>query len=58
MPPRTPGSDDQRLLTAYARHRGEYRYDIAIYETTPPANAGRFYPEVVNMVRLEGGQTV
>ena len=57
MSPRTPG-DDRRVFTSYARRRGEYRYDVAIYETTPPADAGRFYAHVVNMVRLEGGQTV
>ena len=57
MSPCTPG-DDKRVFTSYARRRGEYRYDIAIYETAPPAAAGRFRAQVVNMVRLEGGQTV
>lgn len=58
MPPRTRDSHDKRVFTSYTRRRDEYRYDIAIYETTPPANAGRFYAQVVNMVRLESGQTV
>jgi hypothetical protein len=57
MSPRTPG-DDKRVFTSYSRHRGEYRYDIAIYQTAPSADTGRFYAQVVNMVRLEGGQTV
>ena len=58
MPPRTRDSDDKRVFTSYSRRRGDYRYDIAIYETTPPANAGLFYAHVMNMVRLESGQTV
>jgi hypothetical protein len=58
MPPRTPDGDDKRVFTSYSRRRGEYRYDIAIYETTPPATAGRFYAQVVNMVRLEAGRPV
>jgi hypothetical protein len=57
MPRHTPG-DDKRVFTSYERRRGEYRYDIAVYETTPPANAGRFYARVVNMVRLRSGETV
>jgi hypothetical protein len=43
---------------SYWRRRGDFAYDIEIYEATPPADAGRFYAQVVNMVRLESGQTV
>jgi hypothetical protein len=57
MPPRTPDGDDTRVLTSYSRRKGKYRYDVAIYETTPPA-AGLFRAQVVNMVRLEGGHAV
>ena len=58
MPPRNRDDDDQHVFTSYSRRRGDYRYDVAICETTPPANAGRFYAKVVNMVRLESGHTV
>ena len=44
--------------TSYSRRNGEYLYDIVIYEVSPPANAGRFCAQVVNMVRLVSGQTV
>jgi hypothetical protein len=43
---------------SYLHRRGEFVYDINVYEATPPADAGRFYAQVVNMVRLESGQTV
>ena len=58
MSPRTHDGEDKRVFTSSSRHRGEYRCDVAIYETRPPADAGRFYAQVVNMVRLEGGQSV
>jgi hypothetical protein len=58
MPPRDRDNDDRQLFTSYSRKRGDYRYDIAIRETIPPANAGRFYARVVNLVRLESGHTV
>jgi hypothetical protein len=58
MPPRTCDNDDRQVFTSYARRRGDYRYDTAMYEAMPPANAGRFYAQVVKMVRLESGQTV
>jgi hypothetical protein len=58
MPPPPRDSDGKRVFTSYSRHRGEYRYDIAIYETAPPADPGLFRAQVVNMVRLEGGDTV
>jgi hypothetical protein len=56
MPPRD--SDDRRVFTSYSHHRGEYCYDIAVYETRPPADVGRFYAHVEKMVRLEGGHTI
>jgi hypothetical protein len=43
---------------SYLRRRGDFVYDINIYEAIPPADEGRFYAQVVNMVRLESGQTV
>jgi hypothetical protein len=43
---------------SYLRRRGDFVYDINICEANPPADAGRFYAQVVNMVRLEFGQTV
>jgi hypothetical protein len=58
MPPRSRDGDDKRVFTSYARRRGEYRYDIAIYETAPRAAAGLYRAQVVNVVRLEGGHTV
>ena len=58
MPPRIRDGDDKRVLTSYSRRRGDYHYDIAIDETGPPAAAGVFYAQVVNLVRLESGQTV
>jgi hypothetical protein len=58
MPPRHRDIDDKQLFTSYSRHRGDYRYDIAICEALPPANAGRFYAQVVNLIRLESGHTI
>jgi hypothetical protein len=46
------------MRTSYTRRFGEYVYDIIVYEVTPPAAAGHFCARVVNMVRLEAGQTV
>ena len=43
---------------SYLRRRGDFVYDINIYEATAPADAGRFYAQVVNMVRLQSGETV
>jgi hypothetical protein len=57
MPPRTR-DEERRVLTSYSRREGEYRYDIAIFETVPPAAAALFRAQVVNLVRLEGGQTL
>jgi hypothetical protein len=58
MPPRKRDSDDRQIHTSYSRRRDDFVYDIDIYEAAPPANAGRFYAQVVNIVRLESGQTV
>jgi hypothetical protein len=44
--------------TSYSRRAGDYVYDIDIHEITAPADSARFYAQVVNMVRLESGQTV
>jgi hypothetical protein len=58
MPPDDRDNDVKQVFTSYSRRRGDYRYDIAIFETMPPASAGRFYARVVNMVRLESGHTL
>jgi hypothetical protein len=58
MLPRTGDSDDRRVFTSYSRRRGEYRYDVAIYETTLPTAEGLFRAQVLNMVRLEDGHPV
>jgi hypothetical protein len=44
---------------SYSRRHGDYLYDIAIYEP-PQARQirGRFYAQVLNMVRLESGEKV
>ena len=42
---------------SYSRRIGDYVYDIHIHEITQPATAARFYAKVVNMVRVEAGQT-
>jgi hypothetical protein len=44
--------------TSYSRRRGEYVYDIEVFETAAPATAGPFYARVVNMVRREAGHDV
>ena len=57
MTPRERDSEDRQLFTSYSRKSGDYHYDIAIHEAVPPVNAGRFYAQVVNIVRLESGRT-
>jgi hypothetical protein len=46
------------MIKSYSRHREAYIYDVNIHRATWPPNAGRFYAQAVNMVRLESGQTV
>lgn len=58
MPPRKRDNGDKQISTSYGRRRGDFAYDIAIYEAAPSANPDRFYAHVVNMVRLESGHTV
>jgi hypothetical protein len=58
MPPRTRNHDDKRISSAYGRRKGDFVYDVDIYEATPPADEGRFYAQAVNMVRLESGRTM
>jgi hypothetical protein len=50
--------DDKHVSTSYSRHRGDYVYDVGLYERPAPGVDGRFYAQVLNMVRLESGQTV
>jgi hypothetical protein len=58
MPPRTRDNGDKQISTSYGRRRGDFAYDIAIYEAAPPVIPDRFYAQAVNMVRLESGRTV
>jgi hypothetical protein len=44
--------------TSDSRRRDTYIYDINIHRATRPPNAGGFYAQAVNIVRLESGQTV
>jgi hypothetical protein len=46
------------MTTSYSRHRDRYIYDINIHRATQPPNAGGFYAQAVNIVRLESGQNV
>jgi len=46
------------MIKSYSRHRNTYIYDVNIHRATQPANAGRFYAQAVNIVRVESGQTV
>jgi hypothetical protein len=45
-------------IIGYSRRLGDYCYDIEIDETTRLINAERFCARVVNVVRLQLGQTV
>jgi hypothetical protein len=51
----TPSKPDS---SSYSRRTGDYVYDIDIRKISAPANAAHFSAHVVNMVRLESGQTV
>jgi hypothetical protein len=46
------------MTTNYPLNRATYIYDVNIHRATQPANAGRFYAQAVNIVRVESGQTV
>ena len=46
------------MIKSYSRHRETYIYDVNIHRSIQPTNAGCFYAEAVNMVRVESGQTV
>jgi hypothetical protein len=46
------------MATSYPRRIGDYLYDIIVSESVLPAKVDRFYAVVVNMVRLDAGQTV
>jgi hypothetical protein len=56
--PRTRDNGDKLICTSCSRRRGEYLYDVDLYEATAPANVVHVYARVVNMVRLESGHTV
>jgi hypothetical protein len=49
---------DKLICSSCSRRRGEYLYDVDLYETIAPANIVHVYARVVNMVRLESGHTV
>jgi hypothetical protein len=46
------------LISYYSRRRGEYVYNIDIYESARATTADHFRAHVMNMVLLEAGQTV
>ena len=46
------------MIKSYSSHRDAYIYDVNIHRVTQPPNAGRFYAQAVNIVRVESGQTV
>jgi hypothetical protein len=56
--PRTRDNGDKLVCTSCSRRRGEYLYDVDLYEATAPGNVVHVYARVVNMVRLESGHTV
>ena len=56
--PRPRDNSDTLICTSCSRRRGEYLYDVDLYEATAPANIVHVYARVVNMVRLESGHTV
>ncbi len=54
-----PSSVTHPALTSYdSRRRGEYVYNIDIYESARAATADHFRAHLMNMVLLEAGQTV
>ena len=50
------GLDPTRRIT-YSRRRGDYVYDIDMYEPAP-ASGDRFFAQAVNMVRAASGEIV
>ena len=56
--PRTRDNGDKLICTSCSRRRGEYLYDVDLYEVTASANVVHVYARVVNLVRLESGHTV
>jgi hypothetical protein len=46
------------MCTSYSLRKGDYLYDVEIYEDPTPGNGVRFYAQVLNMGRLESGRTV
>jgi hypothetical protein len=56
--PRTRDNGDKLICTSCSRRRGEYLYDVDLYEARAPASVVQVYARVVNMVRLESGHTV
>ena len=56
--PRTRDNGDKLICTSCSRRRGEYLYDVDLYEARAPSNVVHVYARVVNMVRLESGHTV
>jgi hypothetical protein len=46
------------MCTRYSLRKGDYLYDVEIYEDPTPGTAVRFYAQVLNMARLESGRAV
>ena len=57
VPPKRANGDTP-ICTSHWRRRGDYLYDVDLYQATAPANTIYFFARVVNLVRLESGRTV
>ena len=56
--PRTRDNGDTLICLSCSRRRGEYLYDVELYEARAPTSVVQVYARVVNMVRLESGHTI
>jgi hypothetical protein len=56
--PRKRDNSDKLICTSCSRRRGEYLYDVDLYESAAPAETVHVYARVVNLVRLESGHMV
>jgi hypothetical protein len=46
------------VQTSYSRRRGDYAYDVVIRSVSQSPSAGVFCARVMNLVRLDSGETV
>ena len=54
--PEVPETFARTKRTSYTRKRGDFSYDIDVYDPPGLLPAGRFYAIVVNMVRRTAGR--